>query len=132
MTGYSRTPFVSRSREAGMRAGEARQAWLLFLSTATRHAEAATRGRPMGPDDARNFGGLLVRLKAPFPIARLDARATAEAAQHLALALRYAGPAELAKLGEILLQTVRLLDGLLYDDARAIARRISGEGEGED
>lgn len=128
-----RAAFVSRSREAGQTAADIRRAWVVFLSVARSNARLAIAGRWPTPEDTFAFAGLIVRLKAPFPVNRLAAQEVAGAALKISRALAGAAmPEDRDELGELLLAALGFLDRVLADDLRGraeLSRRIAGDGD---
>lgn len=122
----TRTGFAARrERLQSQSQTEARQAWLLFLARAQQHGERASRGGVLSLDEKRELGALARRVTTKFPGGRLDAEMLGLSSLSVAEALRVAGDPR--AVGEVLLQLCRLLDAILYEHARALARRIDGE-----
>lgn len=132
--GVSRTRFVSRSRQPGLTEAERRRLWVLFIGLAKDRARQALALQPIAEADARDFAGLVVRLKSgDFPVAYASAQTAAESVLIAARGLNAAARAEdRALLGELLLAGAHVLDGLLARSAIEISerwRRQLGEAE---
>lgn len=124
----ARNRFVSVSRDRGQAEAGDRRAWLLLLGKLREISTAVLTEQPVDRLEAASVAGLVIQMKAPFPLRYPSAGNAAEALLTLARGFVAAGwPRAMAGF---VAAGVDCLDAMLVEDGHRLAqasRRMIGE-----